>query len=284
MIAFSFFWISIYWYGIFYFLTFVLWYLFFLFIRKYSFFEKYAPNFYILLKKSPEDIILYSVLWIIIWGRLWHVLIYDFSYYLVNPLKIFAIWEWWMSFIWGILWVLISLLFVFRKYKFSFNDFFVLTDFLILPVGFWIMLWRIWNFLNQELYGRLVSDVFPNITSSVLNLFSYLNLFYIYDSVDWFFRINTNFLASFFEWFIVFVISIVVFFVLIKKKRRIIGLLSSFFVIWYSFVRFFLEYFRMDSQSEYFGFFTKSQWFFVVFFVVWVLFLYRFFRKSNYIK
>lgn len=189
-----------------------------------------------------------------------------------------------MSFIWGILWVLISLLFVFRKYKFSFNDFFVLTDFLILPVGFWIMLWRIWNFLNQELYGRLVSDVFPNITSSVLNLFSYLNLFYIYDSVDWFFRINTNFLASFFEWFIVFVISIVVFFVLIKKKRRIIGLLSSFFVIWYSFVRFFLEYFRMDSQSEYFGFFTKSQWFFVVFFVVWVLFLYRFFRKSNYIK
>lgn len=284
MVAFSLFWISVYRYGIFYFTTFLFWYLFLLFIRRYAFFGKYAPNLYKLLNKEPEDVVLYSVLWIIVWGRLWHIFIYDFAYYLDNPLNIFAIWEWWMSFIGGIIWVLISLFFIFRKYKFSFRDFFVLTDLLILPVGFWIMLWRIGNFLNQELYGRLVSDVFSNLSLSVVDLFSRFNLFYVYDNVDWFLRINTNFLASFFEWFIVFVVSLVVLFSSINKNKRKTGFLSSFFIVWYSFVRFFLEYFRMDSQSEYISFFTKSQWFFVVFFLVWIFVMYSSLRSSRYIK
>ncbi|MDD3262759.1 MAG: prolipoprotein diacylglyceryl transferase [Candidatus Absconditabacteria bacterium] len=265
-------------------MTFLFGYLFLLFVRKYSFFEKYAPNLYNLLNKDPEDIILYSVLGIIVGGRLGHIFIYDFAYYLESPLKVFAIWEGGMSFIGGIIGVLISLLFIFRKYGFSFRDLIVLTDLIILPVGFGVMLGRIGNFLNQELYGRLVSDVFTNISLSVVDILSHFNLFYVYDSIDGFLRINTNFLASFFEGFVVFVVSLVVLSVSIKKKKRKTGFLSSFFIVWYSFVRFFLEYLRMDSQSEYVAFFTKSQWFFVIFFLIGIFIMYRSLKSSRYIK
>lgn len=285
MVAFSLFWISIYWYGIFYFLAFLFGYVYFLFIKRYSFFEKYAPNLYRLLKKSPEDIILYSILWILIWWRLWHILIYDFSYYFHNPLHIFALWEWGMSFIGGILWVVFVLFFVLRKYSFSFRDFFVLTDLLILPTWFWIMLWRIGNFLNQELYGRLVSDVFPWLSSSMISFLSRLWLFHIYDRVDWFLRVNTNFLASFLEWCVVLLISLFILCIWLKKKKRTIGFLSSFFLVWYSFIRFFLEYLRMDSQSEYIFFLTKSQRFFVLFFLIGIVFLITSLQKKHsYIK
>jgi len=284
MIAFSLFWISIYWYGIFYLIAFVFGYLFFLYLKKYSFWQKYAPSFYNLLKKSPEDLVIYVVLWLLVWWRLWHIFIYDFAYYVDNPFRIFAVWEWWMSFIGGILWVVLALLFIFRKYSFSIRDFFVLTDLLILPTSFGIMLWRIGNFLNQELYWRLVSDIFPSISSSLISFFSNLRLFYVYDSIDWFLRINTNFLSSFFEGFLLFVMSSVFVFVYLKKKRRNIGFLSSLFLIWYSFVRFLLEYFRMDSQSEYVFFLTKSQWFFVWFFLIWMFLMYRFVIRNRYIK
>lgn len=284
MVAFSLFWISIYWYGIFYFLAFLAGYLFFMYIKRYSFFEKYAPGFYSLLQKSPEDIVLYTVLWLLVWWRLGHIFIYDFSYYLEHPLRVFAIWEGWMSFIGGILWVITALLFIIRKYKFSFRDFWTLADLLILPTSFGIMFWRIGNFLNQELYGRLVTDVFPSLWSHIVSFFSYIHLFYIYDRVDWFLRINTNFLASFFEGFVVLLFSSIVLFVSLKKNRRTIGFLSSFFLVWYSFVRFFLEYLRMDSQSEYVAFLTKSQRFFVLFFIIGIFLMYRSLKKSSYMK
>ncbi|HCY20996.1 TPA: hypothetical protein DIC40_04000 [Patescibacteria group bacterium] len=97
-------------------------------------------------------------------------------------------------------------------------------------------------------------------------------------------RINTNFLASFFEGFVVLLFSSIVLFVSLKKNRRTIGFLSSFFLVWYSFVRFFLEYLRMDSQSEYVAFLTKSQRFFVLFFIIGIFLMYRSLKKSSYMK
>lgn len=283
MIAFSFFGLNIYWYGIFYFISFLFGYLFFLSIKKYSFIEKYAPNFYILLKKSPEDIVLYAVLWILIWGRLGHIFIYDFSYYFQNPINVFYLWEWGMSFIGGVLWVVVLLFFLLRKYRFSWKDFFVLTDLLIVPTWFWIMLWRIGNFLNQELYGRLVSDVFPNLSLWIIDFFSNIRVFTVYYSIDDFLRINTNFLSSFFEWFIVFAFSLVFVNCFIKNKKRKIWFISSFFILWYSLVRFIFEYLRMDSQMEFVWLLTKSQRFFSSFFLIGIVVMMFFYRK-NYIK
>ncbi len=283
MIAFSVFGFNVYWYGIFYLISFVFGYLIFLLLKRHLFIENYAKNFYLLLKKSPEDIILYVVLWVFVWGRLWHIFIYDFAYYIQNPIRVFFFWEGGMSFIGGIVWVFLFLLFLFRRYNFSWKDFFVLTDSLIISTWFWIMLWRIGNFLNQELYGRLVIDVFPNLSSTIVDFFSKIGVFYIYDRVDWYLRVNTNLLSSFFEWFIIFSVSFCVLFYYLRNKKRRIWFLTSFFVVWYSFIRFLFEYLRMDSQSEFVWFFTKSQRFFLFFLVFWILMLFVSLKK-RYIK
>lgn len=283
MEAFSLFWISIYWYGIFYFLAFSFWYLFLLFIKRKWFLKKYSSKLSFLLEKSPEDIILFIVLGVLVWWRLWDVFIYNFSYYFHNPLHVFYIWEWGMSFIGWIIWVIISLFFFLYRKWFSLKDFLILTDILIIPTSFWIMIWRIGNYLNQELYGRLVYDIFPSISNYLVDFFSRISLFHVYDKIDNNLRINTNFLSSFFEWFLILVISSYILFWFIKRKYWKPGFISAFFLMFYSFVRFVLEYIRMDSQSEYISLFTKSQWFFLLFFLVWICFMIVSYIK-NYIK
>ncbi len=265
MVAFSLFWISVYWYGIFYFLTFIFWYIFFYFLKKYSFLKNYAPSLYNFIAKHPEDLLLYVILGVLIWWRLGHIFIYDFSYYLANPLHIFFVWEWGMSFIWWIIWVLLILLFVSYKNKFSFVDFFVLGDILVLPATFGIMIWRIGNFLNQELYGRLVYDVFPSLSYRFIDFFSSIHVFHVYDNIDNSIRINTNFLSSFFEWFFLLVVTSFILFSFLKNKFWKPWLISLLFLFLYSLIRFLMEYLRADSQLEYIGFFTKSQWFFLIF-------------------
>lgn len=283
MEAFSFFWVSIYWYGIFYFLAFSFWYLFLLFVKRKWLLVKYSLKLSSLLDKSSEDIILFIVLGVLVWWRLWDVFIYNFSYYYHYPLHVFYIWEWGMSFIGWIIWVVLSLFFFLYKKKFSFKDFLILTDILIIPTSFWIMLWRIGNYLNQELYGRLVYDIFPSISNRAVDFFSSISLFHVYGKIDNNLRINTNFLSSFFEWFVILVVSSSMFFYFIKRKYWKPWFISAFFLMFYSFVRFVLEYIRMDSQSEYISLFTKSQWFFLLFFLVWICFMILSYRK-NYIK
>lgn len=148
--------------------------------------------------------------------------------------------------------------------------------FAILPFG--IMLGRIGNFLNQELYGITAAEVlgkFGYITSS---LFHQLGLYHIYPQVDTMLRVNTNFLSSFFEGFVLLVITLLVIRTRVRRKIVQPGKIVGIFLIGYSFIRFFLEYLRADSQLEFHGRFTISQWFFVVFFLLGVAVL--IFRKK----
>ena len=74
-----------------------------------------AKKFFILdqqIKSKFDDYITYIILGIIIGGRLGYVLIYDFNYYINNPLDIFKIWQGGMSFHGGLLGIiLISIIF-----------------------------------------------------------------------------------------------------------------------------------------------------------------------------
>jgi len=270
MVAFSIFWFHIYRYGIFYAITFLLGYLYFFVIRKYSFFDKVSKPFYWLIKNNLDDILIYVMVWIILWGRLWHILIYDFDYYIHNPMHIFAIWEWWMSFIGGILWVCIALFLLAWKYKFNIKDFFVLADTLVVPVSFGIMIWRIGNFLNQELYGIVVPVDSRWLGDHLVIFLTKIKVFFVYSNIDNLIRLNTNFLASFFEGFCLLLCLLFMFFYQTRKKTRSIGLMWSFFLVWYSGIRFLLEYLRSDSQMEIIGIFSKSQWVFLVFFFIWL--------------
>lgn len=265
MIAFSIWTINIYRYGIFYAISFLLWYIF----LKYQL-SRRIPKQYTNLKKiltnETETLLLYIILWVLIWGRLGHVFIYDLQYYVTNPLEVLEIRKWGMSFIWWIIGVSLSMLIFKQKYNITNRELLFLFDWVltITPIG--IALGRIWNFLNQELYWIPVPECLLSYTS-ISSFLQKINVFYVYDKIDNILRINTNLISSVLEWLILFIFTLLIFYC--KKEKRA-WYISSFFLIYYSSIRFLLEYIRYDSQSEFILIFTKSQRFFLAFIVLWI--------------
>ena len=269
MIAFSIFGRDIYRYWIFYLIGFILAYCFLYFIWRKKYFHKY-PKLHNLLENDLETLFIILILWVLIWWRLGHVLIYDFQYFLDNPLDIFKVWQWWMSFIGWILWVIFWVsLFIWEK-KFSRKEFIILLDLLACILPLCIAFWRLWNFLNQELYWIVFNNPFWWSKWTVWTLTS-LWFLHIYDKIDSALRINTNLLSIIFEWILLFTTLIIIFIKQIKNDKRKFWRISMIFLLRYSIIRFLFEYIRQDSQSEFIWPFTRSQRFFVIFIVLWIM-------------
>ncbi|NOQ45268.1 MAG: prolipoprotein diacylglyceryl transferase [Desulfobulbaceae bacterium] len=112
--------------------------------------------------RHVDNLNLSIILGVIIGGRLGYVLFYNPVYYLRHPLEILATWEGGMSFHGGCLGVLLAGLLYCRRHQLNFwkgADLYVVT----VPVG--LMLGRIGNFINGELFGRVTeipwAMVFP---------------------------------------------------------------------------------------------------------------------------
>ncbi len=268
MIAFSIWSIDIYRYGIFYVVAFLAGYLFLYRISKKNIFWKTFPRLQTFLEKHLDDLMLYIFFGVLLWGRLGHVIIYDLQHYLQHPVEIFQVRKWGMSFIGGIVWVTIAMLILMRRKKLSWKELLLLGDLILAILPFGIMLGRIGNYLNQELYGIVASEVLGKFGYPFFSLLNQLGLMHVYSQVDELLRVNTNFLASFFEGFVLLVITMLVFRTRVHRKIVQPGKIVGIFLIGYSFIRFLLEYLRADSQLEFQGWFTISQWFFLVFFVV----------------
>lgn len=280
MIAFSIGPIDIYWYGIFYFIWFLLWYGFLNLIWRLWLFEKYE-KLHNLLYKNTDDILIAIVIWVLLWWRLWEVFIYQWWYFSQNLLQIFSIWNWWMSFIGGIIWVWTALLILKKIKKLNITEFLLLLDTIVAILPLAILFWRFWNYLNQELYWLIVPISAWWISDWVVSTLSNLNIFHVYTSVDSSLRINTNLLSMIFEWFILLLITGGS--MLYRFKNKLKKTIKPWFIVWlflvfYSLFRFFLEYLRVDSQSQYIMMFTRSQIVFIVFVVIWFVFLFR--RKN----
>lgn len=104
---------------------------------------------------SPEDIddfLIWAVGGIILGGRLGYILFYDLPTYLNSPFSIFAIWQGGMSFHGGLAGITIAMV-LFAKSK-GFSAF-SLFDVIAASCGLGILLGRITNFINAELYGRV---------------------------------------------------------------------------------------------------------------------------------
>lgn len=98
-----------------------------------------------------SDIVFTIALGIVLGGRLGYILFYNLSWYLANPLKVFAVWEGGMSFHGGLLGAIIASVYIFRKNGLALwqmADIISQTG----PIG--LGLGRIGNFINGELYGR----------------------------------------------------------------------------------------------------------------------------------
>lgn len=181
-----------------------------------------------------------------------------------------------MSFIGGMFGVLLSLLFFCKKNHLTRTDIWRLLDVITVFIPFGSMVGRIGNFLNQELYGRPVYEVFSTISTQRTEFFTSLGVFHVYDKVDSLLRVNTNFLASFFEGFVLLVVLQFLFWRHFGKRKFLPvapGFFAALRLFLYSFVRFWLEYLKDDFTVKYVGIFTKSQWFFVIFMLVSVFLL-----------
>ena len=271
MIAFSLWWIHVYRYGIMYFVSFLIWYVLLSYGQRQWWYRWTAADD--VIGKDLDGFILSLLIGVMIWWRLWHVFIYDRSYFVAHPLKILAFQEWGMSFIGGIIGVVVSVMIYFfylSPVKDSKNkNVLAMFDAMIPIVPLGIFFWRFGNFLNQELYGRVVSEAFRS--SWLWQLMEQLHLLYIYDKIGPELRFNTNVLSMIFEWGMIALVLWILFFKKVLTKKRSSWQLSMVFLGLYSGVRFMLEYVRQDSQAEFVGRFTKSQWFFVIFFVVAVV-------------
>jgi phosphatidylglycerol---prolipoprotein diacylglyceryl transferase len=108
--------------------------------------------------KDLDDLLFYGMLGVILGGRLGYVFFYKASYYLANPLEIFAVWQGGMSFHGGFLGVLAAMWFFGRRTN---RHFLQVGDFVapLVPLG--LAAGRLGNFINGELVGRVTSPSAP---------------------------------------------------------------------------------------------------------------------------
>jgi len=114
--------------------------------------EKYWPEGAPLSREDVEDLMVWSIVGIVIGGRLGYVFFYQPSVYMNDPMEILAIWHGGMSFHGGLLGVCTAVI-GFAHFRerpiWSIADVFGCTA----PIG--LLLGRIANFVNGELYGRV---------------------------------------------------------------------------------------------------------------------------------
>lgn len=101
--------------------------------------------------RDLEDLTFYTVLGVVLGGRLGYVLFYKPAHYLAHPLEVFYLWEGGMSFHGGLLGVILVMLLFARKKGVSF---FKLSDFVAPLIPLSLAAGRLGNFINGELWGR----------------------------------------------------------------------------------------------------------------------------------
>ncbi len=111
--------------------------------------DKHEP---LLSKEAYENILIYTLLGIILGGRIGYILFYNLPFYAHNPIQIFKVWQGGMSFHGGTLGVIVSLHIFSLRYKVPYLK---LMDKVVCVVPIGLFLGRIANFINGELYGRM---------------------------------------------------------------------------------------------------------------------------------
>ena len=156
-------------YGLSYLLGFLFTWLFLYYSDKKSKFPMQA--------KEQSDFMTYTILGVLIGGRLGYMLFYDLNDFIANPLLFFRIDQGGMASHGGIIGVLL-VTFLFAKQR-NYNPW-SLGDCLVSIAPLGIMLGRIANFINGELWGKITNApwavLFPNSPTSYSELTGYYGI------------------------------------------------------------------------------------------------------------
>ena len=248
-------------YGFAYFFTFVIAYAFFYWIgasAKFSF----LWNTQQVIKKNLDDLAICVLVGLLLWGRIGYFVPLWWDYFVANWTNLLKIWQWWMAFVGWAIGVGLGLLCFKLLKKISWSDILKILDLIVLVVPLGIFLGRIWNFFNQEIVWISID----RLPLSLQKIFVNLGLVYHY---TWWWeslRVNINFLEAIGEGLLLFVLL----WYLFKKvySRRVApGFLTGVFLLWYGFIRFFLEMWKYYPEG-YIGCFSLAQWWMILFVVV----------------
>lgn len=214
-----------------------------------------------LTKDDVADFVFYLLIGTVIGARVFYVVFYDPVYFINNPLMIPAVWHGGLSFHGGLVGAIVAGLIFCKKKKINFYE---IADIAVIPLAFGLFLGRIANFINGELIGRITNVPwcvkFQNfegcrhpsqLYESAKNLFMFFVLWFVYD-------LKT------------------------KAKKLPSGFLFWLFIIMYSVLRFFIEFFRMpDEQLGFIAFdLTMGQILNIVMFLIGALFLAKAIRRK----
>ena len=109
-------------------------------------------------ERHVDDLLFWAMLGVILGGRLGYVLFYNLDQYLADPVAIFKLWDGGMSFHGGVIGVTLAIWFIARRNQLSFLR---ICDYVacVVPIG--MLLGRLANFVNGELWGRVVQSDVP---------------------------------------------------------------------------------------------------------------------------
>lgn len=208
-----------------------------------------------------SDLLFYSMLGVVLGGRIGYVLFYGFEAFVQNPLSILKVWEGGMSFHGGLLGVMAAAWWWTRRHR---THFFDTMDFVapLVPLG--LGFGRLGNFVGAELWGKYTQAgwgvIFPTTDPNVLKLgldAQQLQAQYAAGALNQFARHPSQLYQAFLE-------GLVMFCVLwwFSRKPRPRYAVSGLFALLYGVFRFAVEFVRVpDEQLKYlaFGWLTMGQ-------------------------
>jgi phosphatidylglycerol---prolipoprotein diacylglyceryl transferase len=218
------------------------------------------------LKISYDDLdqyILWLVISVVLMARLFEVFVYSLPYYINHLSDVFRIWDGGMSFHGGLIGAVVATYIFTKKHKLHFYD---LADQVVIPTAFGLMLGRIANYTNSELYGT--------ITTSESTPWCI-----VFQRIDTYCRHPTQLYESLKNMVIVIVLNAYEYH---HKKTRYKtykkGTLFWMFILLYGMLRFFITFFMVEQA--YFGL-NMGQWLCILMVIVAGYFLYRINHKSK---
>ena len=185
-----------------------------------------------LTNKLIDNFFIWSIIGVILGGRIGYVVFYQLDNFILNPLYIFYIWQGGMSFHGGLIGMILSMMLFSKNNNIPFYQLSDLVS-LVAPIG--LLLGRIANFINIELIGRVTNFPFAIIYPHIDNLPRHPSQLY----------------EAFFEGIILFFILFFIFKKYYSTKKY--GLLSGGFLFFYGIFRFLIEFLR--EPDEHIGFF-----------------------------
>jgi len=200
--------------------------------RDHMWWRKVAP----MEVEQADDLLTYLILGVIFGGRIGYVLFYNLEFYLANPLDILRIWDGGMAFHGGFLGVVFALIYFCAR---NGTQLMPMADLLALASPPGLLLGRVANFINAELWGRPTDVswgvVFPGARAQDCP-----------GVVGTCARHPSQLYEAGLEGLVLFLLLLLV--AALGGLRRP-GLLAGIFVAGYGAVRYFVEFFRVPDPQ-----------------------------------